>query len=113
MAVIRAVTRCWPSMRIRLPSEVEPSLRFNIRILPRDQVTDREPAQQRVHQVAHLRLAPDKGALDFRNGDLVLVDPCENDGDWVLVYRVFGLGHDLLENLIRSRVSPSITERIS
>lgn len=69
-------------------------LQLDIGVLPGDEIADREAAQERVHQVAHLRLAPDKGTLDFGDGDLTLRDPREDNGDGVLVDGVFGLGHE-------------------
>lgn len=43
---------------------------------------------QAVYQVTHLSGSPDEGALNFRNGNLAVLDPAQQGFDQVLVNRV-------------------------
>ena len=56
--------------------------------LPSDKEPHREPAIQRIHQIANLRTVPYKWSLHFRNRNSVALNPSKQRFDCVLVHGV-------------------------
>jgi hypothetical protein len=83
-AAIRAVTRCCPSIRMRLPAAGAAVLELHGRVAPGDQVADRVALVERVQEVANLGGFPDEGSLDLGDGDLARLHPGQQgfDGVW-------------------------------